>query len=104
MEQGQLHIGVDLNFRPATKAHPALVVTPDQLSVLAVRLRAAGYPVEHDERVEGVIRFFTTDPFGNRLELFAPRPRTTVRRLVAGVGSSTAARNRSRRPPPRRRV
>ncbi len=104
LEQGQLHIGVDPNFRPAGKAHPALVVTPDQLAVLAVRLAAAGYPVEHDERVEGVIRFFTSDPWGNRLELAAPRPRVTARRLVGGVGRSTAARNRSRRPPPRRRV
>lgn len=104
LEQGRLHIGVDPNFRPAGKAHPAMVVTPDQLSVLAVRLSASGYPVEHDDRVEGVTRFFTTDPFGNRLELFAPTPRATVRRLVGGVGRSTAARNRSRRPPPRRRV
>ena len=104
LEQGRLHIGVDPNFSPAGKAHPGLVVTSDQLSVLAVRLRASGFPVEYDDRVEGVTRFFTTDPWGNRLELIAPIARAKVRRLVGGVGRSTAARNRSRRPPPRRRV
>ena len=104
LEQGRLHIGVDPNFRPAGRAHPALVVTPDQLSVLAVRLTASGFPVEYDDRVEGVTRFFTADPWGNRLELMAPIARANVRRLVGGVGRSTAARNRSRRPPPRRRV
>jgi hypothetical protein len=81
-----------------------LVVTPEQLAVLAVRLTASGFPVEYDDRVEGVTRFFTTDPWGNRLELSAPVARAKVRRLVGGVGRSTAARNRSRRPPPRRRV
>ena len=104
LEQGRLQIGVDPSFSPAGKAHPGLVVTSDQLSVLAVRLRASGFPVEYDERVEGVTRFFTTDPWGNRLELIAPIARAKVRRLVGGVGRSTAARNRSRRPPPRRRV
>ena len=104
LEQGRLHIGVDPSFSPAGKAHPGLVVTSDQLSVLAVRLRASGFPVEYDERIEGVTRFFTTDPWGNRLELIAPLARAKVRRLVGGVGRSTAARNRSRRPPPRRRV
>ena len=104
LEQGRLQIGVDPSFSPAGKAHPGLVVTSDQLSVLAVRLRASGFPVEYDDRVEGVTRFFTTDPWGNRLELIAPIARAKVRRLVGGVGRSTAARNRSRRPPPRRRV
>ena len=104
LEQGRLQIGVDPSFSPAGKAHPGLVVTSDQLSVLAVRLRASGFPVEYDDRVEGVTRFFTTDPWGNRLELIAPIARAKVRRLVGGVGRSTAARNRSRRPPPRHRV
>ena len=104
LEHAQIHIGVDPDFRPAGKAHPGLVVTPDQLSVLAVRLRAGGYPVDEDDRVEGVVRFFTTDPFGNRLEIMAPRARATSRRSIVGASRSATAINRARRAPSRRRV
>lgn len=62
-----LHIGVDPDFRPATKAHPALLV--DDLAGLRARLAAAGYPTRDDKPVAGYRRFFTDDPFGNRIEL-----------------------------------
>jgi catechol 2,3-dioxygenase-like lactoylglutathione lyase family enzyme len=65
----QLHIGVETDFRPARKAHPALRV-PD-LDALAERLAAAGAPVEWDESLPGVRRFYTADPWGNRVELMA---------------------------------
>jgi catechol 2,3-dioxygenase-like lactoylglutathione lyase family enzyme len=104
MEQGQLHIGVDPEFRPATKAHPALVVTPDQLSILGVRLRAAGYPVEADDAIAGVSRFFTSDPWGNRLEIMALQPRATSRRSIVGASRGATAINRARRAPRGRRV
>ena len=71
LDDGQLHIGVQDDFHPATKAHPALAVTGSQLEALAVRLRAANAPVDWDEALGGVRRFYTSDPFGNRLELLA---------------------------------
>ncbi len=62
-----LHVGVDNDFRPATKAHPAFLV--DDLAGLRERLAAEGYPTKDDKPVEGYKRFFTSDPFGNRIEL-----------------------------------
>jgi catechol 2,3-dioxygenase-like lactoylglutathione lyase family enzyme len=62
-----LHIGIDPDFRPAKKAHPALLV--DDLATLRKRLAAAGCVVRDDTQVKGYSRFFTEDPFGNRIEL-----------------------------------
>ena len=62
-----LHIGIDPAFRPATKAHPALLV--DNLAALRERLAAAGCVIRDDTPVAGYARFFTEDPFGNRIEL-----------------------------------
>jgi catechol 2,3-dioxygenase-like lactoylglutathione lyase family enzyme len=67
----QLHIGVDDGFTPARKAHPGLRVPADQLARLADRLAAAGASVRWDECLPGVRRFYTEDPWGNRLELLA---------------------------------
>ncbi len=68
---GQLHIGVTESFRPALKAHPGLRVAAAELEALAERLRAGGADVAWDDELEGVRRFFTADPWGNRLELLA---------------------------------
>lgn len=66
----ELHVGVQEPFVAAVKAHPGLAVSdPDALDRLAERLRAAGAPVRWDERLAGVRRFYTEDPWGNRLEL-----------------------------------
>ena len=66
----QLHLGVEADFRPAKKAHPALLVT--NLAELLKALPAAGFEVQRDsEPVQGLDRAFTTDPFGNRIELIA---------------------------------
>ncbi|HSJ77330.1 MAG TPA: VOC family protein [Erythrobacter sp.] len=62
-----LHIGVDPDFRPATKAHPALLV--DDLAGLRALLAKASCVIREDKPVEGYARFFTEDPFGNRIEL-----------------------------------
>jgi hypothetical protein len=70
---GQLHVGVDERFAPAHKAHPALRVPDrDRLAGLARRLADAGCPVTWDDELPGVLRFFTTDPWGNRVELLTP--------------------------------
>ena len=62
-----LHIGVDSDFRPAKKAHPAFLV--DDLAGLRARLAEAGCLIREDKPVAGYARFFTEDPFGNRIEL-----------------------------------
>jgi catechol 2,3-dioxygenase-like lactoylglutathione lyase family enzyme len=68
----QLHVGVADAFAPALKAHPGLRVgTVDHLEMLGRRLVAADAPVVWDFELPGVRRFFTADPFGNRLELLA---------------------------------
>jgi len=65
----QLHVGVAESFAPARKAHPALRVAPGALDELAARLRGAGHDVGWDEELPGIRRFYTHDPWGNRLEL-----------------------------------
>ena len=62
----QIHLGVEEDFRPARKAHPALAVSdPD---ALAHRLAAAGCDPVWDDAIPEVRRFFASDPLGNRLE------------------------------------
>jgi len=65
----QLHVGIAEPFAPATKAHPALLIGPSELDRLAQRLVAAGFDVRWDDTIPGTRRFFTTDPWGNRIEL-----------------------------------
>jgi len=67
----QLHVGAADAFAPATKAHPGLSVGDAELDALAASLQAAGAPVTWDDRLPGVRRFYTADPFGNRIELLA---------------------------------
>lgn len=67
----QLHLGVEAEFRPAMKAHPAFAVT--DLASMEAKVRAAGCAVTTDTPSEGRHRFFTSDPFGNRIELIELR-------------------------------
>ena len=64
----KIHLGVDPEFRPARKAHPALLV--QDLPGLVSRLRAAGVEAI-DDPLDERARVYVTDPFGNRLELIA---------------------------------
>jgi catechol 2,3-dioxygenase-like lactoylglutathione lyase family enzyme len=68
---GQLHVGVEEPFTPSRKAHPALRLTAGELDELGWRLEAAGERVEWDDSLPGFRRFYTADPWGNRLELLA---------------------------------
>lgn len=68
----KIHLGVEAEFRPARKAHPALLV--DDLPALVARLRAADVTVRDDEPLDGYQRVYVDDPFGNRLELMEPDP------------------------------
>jgi catechol 2,3-dioxygenase-like lactoylglutathione lyase family enzyme len=66
----RLHLGVDTDFRPARKAHPALLV--ENLPALLAQLERKGVPVITDEPLEGYRRAYVADPFGNRIELLEP--------------------------------
>jgi catechol 2,3-dioxygenase-like lactoylglutathione lyase family enzyme len=63
----QIHLGVEPDFRPARKAHPALLCR--DYAALTVRLRAAGVETREDDSIPGVRRCHISDPFGNRIEL-----------------------------------
>lgn len=65
----QLHVGVTGDFSPATKAHPALRVRLTDLDLIAEQLTAAGSMVQWDNAIPGTRRFYTADPWGNRIEL-----------------------------------
>ncbi len=67
----KVHLGVDPDFRPARKAHPAFLVT--DLAGLVERLEARGYHVASDEPLDACHRVYADDPFGNRIELMEPK-------------------------------
>lgn len=71
-ERGSLrvHLGVEKDFRPAKKAHPAFTVT--DLGTLKQRLRDEGFDTVEDEPLAGYDRCYVEDPFGNRIELMEP--------------------------------
>jgi catechol 2,3-dioxygenase-like lactoylglutathione lyase family enzyme len=69
--RSQLHVGVAEPFAPARKAHPALSVRAEALDALAARLLAGGMKVVWDDEIPGLRRFFSEDPWGNRVELLA---------------------------------
>jgi catechol 2,3-dioxygenase-like lactoylglutathione lyase family enzyme len=66
----QLHLGIEADFHPARKAHPAFLV--HDLAALRERLTQAGFAPYEDEPLAGYARFYVADPFGNRLEFLQP--------------------------------
>lgn len=64
-----IHVSGEAGFAAPRRAHPAIRV--DDLDALAEALAAAGCGVEWDERWPGVRRFYTRDPFGNRVEVLS---------------------------------
>jgi catechol 2,3-dioxygenase-like lactoylglutathione lyase family enzyme len=66
----RIHLGVDPNFRPAKKAHLALLA--EDLSAVKEKLIQAGVAVVVGERLPGFERFYAHDPFGNRIEFLEP--------------------------------
>ena len=68
-QQG-LHLGVEEDFHPQRKGHPGLLVR--DLAATRARLEAAGAPIVPDDLLPGYERFYTADPFGNRIECLAP--------------------------------
>lgn len=80
----EVHLGVEADFRPARKAHPGVLAA--ELDALAARLETAGAPVIWDDGFPGHRRFYSEDPFGNRLEFLAPVEPASTR------GSAAASR------------
>jgi len=66
----ELHLGVEQDFRPARKAHPAFLVR--DVAGLRARLEQEGFAPYDDEPLAGYQRFYVADPFGNRLEFLQP--------------------------------
>jgi catechol 2,3-dioxygenase-like lactoylglutathione lyase family enzyme len=64
-----VHLGVEEDFRPARKAHPAFVVR--DLADLEATLAAAGVAVRPNPDREPGGGAYVDDPFGNRVELIA---------------------------------
>ena len=91
----RVHLGVDDDFRPARKAHPALVVA--DLRELVERL---GLDVTWADDIPGIVRCHVADPFGNRIELIDARtaPMRRIRyqeiaeELRRGVGDARPGR------------
>lgn len=67
-DHAQLHIGVEADFRPARKAHPAFLV--DDLDSLIAKAQSGGYDTDTSQpALDGYKRAHIFDPFGNRIEL-----------------------------------
>lgn len=62
----RVHLGVEPDFRPARKAHPAFTV--ENVAALERKIARAGYLAVRDQPLRGFDRFYAEDPFGNRLE------------------------------------
>ena len=62
-----LHLGIEPDFVPAKRAHPALVV--DSLDEIVAACGRANLATRPDTSFSGFRRVHVFDPFGNRLEL-----------------------------------
>ncbi|MBP8250870.1 MAG: VOC family protein [Herpetosiphon sp.] len=62
-----LHLGVEKDFMPARKAHPAFRVS--NLEAARQHLAHAGVAITPDDALPHVRRFYIADPFGNRIEI-----------------------------------
>ncbi len=65
--QVHVHLGVCDDFRPAIKAHPAFIV--GNLEEAKKSFKKAGVSYHDDEPLEGYVRTYVYDPFGNRIEI-----------------------------------
>ena len=63
----EIHLGVEADFRPARKAHPALRCF--DYDGLVARLQGSGVEVIPADSIAGIERCHIADPFGNRIEL-----------------------------------
>jgi catechol 2,3-dioxygenase-like lactoylglutathione lyase family enzyme len=67
-ENVRLHVGVEADFHPARKAHPAFIV--DDLDEWIEKVQLEGYTTDTSQPpLDGYKRAHIYDPFGNRIEL-----------------------------------
>jgi ubiquinone/menaquinone biosynthesis C-methylase UbiE len=91
----ELHVGLEDDFRPQRKAHPAFLVR--DLAAIRAHITAAGLPAIEGVPIPGRLRFETTDPFGNRLEfLQLVEPEATTDAAADAEAEAEAIRARSR--------
>jgi catechol 2,3-dioxygenase-like lactoylglutathione lyase family enzyme len=62
----ELHIGVEEDFQPAKKAHPAFCVK--NLGEFRLHLEGQEVTIKEKIPINGRERIFVDDPFGNRME------------------------------------
>jgi catechol 2,3-dioxygenase-like lactoylglutathione lyase family enzyme len=67
-----LHLGLESDFIPAKRAHPAFVV--DSLDAILSACEHAGIVTRPDTSINNFRRVHVFDPFGNRLELMERIP------------------------------
>jgi ubiquinone/menaquinone biosynthesis C-methylase UbiE/catechol 2,3-dioxygenase-like lactoylglutathione lyase family enzyme len=86
----ELHLGVEDDFHPQRKGHPGILVS--DLAATRARLESVGAPIIPDDLLPGYERFYTADPFGNRIECLHP----LVEGPQAGNAASEAIKSRVR--------
>jgi catechol 2,3-dioxygenase-like lactoylglutathione lyase family enzyme len=67
----KLHLGTEKDFRPARKAHPALLVK--DINAFQKSCEAGGCATKSDSDLPDYSRFYIDDPFGNRIEILEPQ-------------------------------
>jgi catechol 2,3-dioxygenase-like lactoylglutathione lyase family enzyme len=78
----RVHLGVEDPFRPARKAHPALLV--DRLGAF---VDAAELAFTWADDVPGLVHGYVDDPFGNRIELVDATGGTRHPAASSGAGA-----------------
>ncbi len=68
----ELHLGVEVDFRPAGKGHPGILT--NDLDRVVARLERGGHDAAWDDNFPGFRRVYAHDPFGNRLEFLEALP------------------------------
>lgn len=64
----RLHLGVEKDFHPVRKAHPAFIVS--DLETILLKVQQAGFEWDESQPpLDGYKRAHIYDPFGNRIEL-----------------------------------
>jgi catechol 2,3-dioxygenase-like lactoylglutathione lyase family enzyme len=82
----RLHLGIEADFHPARKAHPAFLV--QNLDAIIRHLQQAGVIVVSDEPLESYNRIYISDPFGNRIELLEPVGSSGISKEVPSICQS----------------
>jgi putative hydrolases of HD superfamily len=83
----RIHLGVQDDFVPATKAHPAFAV--GDLERLALALETAGVNPRRVDGPDGP-QVYVDDPFGNRIELRPARPVADVAEYTETIADVAA--------------